>query len=148
MRPRDVISYFRECAKITNEFGANKISSDYFSLVNRSYSDRLRQELIDEVQGAVPQIEEVFHAISEIRKQVFSMDELRIRYEEIVSSGRIDTPLTFEQIVEILFHFSIIGNQPKQHSARIFKYIYNNSRLSINEKITLNKGLLQSFQIN
>ena len=148
MRPRDVISYFRECAKIANEFGASKISSDYFSEVNREYSDRLRQELIDEVQGAVPQIEEVFHAISELRKQVFSLEELHLRYNELVTAGRIDTPLSFEQVTEILFHFSIIGNQPKQHSARVFKYVYPRARLNRNEKLALHKGLLQSFQIN
>lgn len=148
MRPRDVISYLRECAKIAIEFEANKISADYFPAANRGYSDRLRQELIDEVQGAVPQIEEVFHAISEVRKQVFSSEELRVRYRELVSAGRIDTPLTFEQITEILFHFSIIGNQPAQHNSRIFKYIYPKARLNRNEKLALHKGLLQSFQIN
>lgn len=148
MRPRDVISYFRECAKITIEFEANKISADYFPTANRVYSDRLRQELIDEVQGAVPQIEEVFHAISEVRKQVFSADELLLKYDELVSAGKIDTPLTFQQVTEVLFHFSIIGNQPKQDSARIFKFIYPRARFNRNEKLALHKGLLQSFQIN
>lgn len=148
MRPRDVISYFREITKIAYDFEAEKISSDYFQEANRSYSDRLRQELTDEVQGTVPQIDEVFHAISEVRKQIFSLDELRQRYQDFVAAGRIDTPLTFEQIAEILFHFSVIGNQPKQHSARIFKYVYPKARLNRNEKIALHKGLLQSFQIN
>jgi hypothetical protein len=148
MRPRDVISYFRECSRVANEFESNKISSDYFPTVNRIYSDRLRQELVDEVQGAIPQIEEVFHAISELRKQIFSVNEFRIRYDELVSAGQFNTPLSFEQVCEILFHFSIIGNQPKQHSARIFKYIYPKARLNKNEKLTLHKGLLQSFQIN
>ncbi|MFQ6777303.1 hypothetical protein V6Z69_19055 [Cereibacter sphaeroides] len=148
MRPRDVISYFRECAKIANEFGSNKISPDYFSSANRGYSDRLRQELLDEVQGAIPEIEEVFHAISEVRKQVFSANELRARYERRVAAGKINTPLKFEQVLEVLFHFSIIGNQPKQHSARIFKYIYPKARLNGGEKLALHKGLLQSFQIN
>lgn len=148
MRPRDVISYFRECAKIAIEFEEDKISPDHFSNVNRIYSERLRQEIVDEIQGSIPQIEEIFNSISEIRKQVFSTAELQARYDEAIAKGRIYTPLSFDQVCEVLFHFSAIGNQPKQNSARLFKYMYPRARFNRKERLALHKGLLQSLQIN
>jgi hypothetical protein len=148
MRPRDVISYLRECAKVAIDFEASKISADFFSDVNRVYSNRLRQELIDEIQGAIPRIEEIFFAVSEVRKQVFSMEELHQRYTSMIKAKGIDIPLSFEQVCDVLFHFSVIGNQPKQDSARVFKYIYPSARFSRSERVALHRGLLQSFQVN
>lgn len=148
MRPRDVISYLRECAKVAIDFEASKISADFFSDVNRIFSDRLRQELIDEIQGAIPKIEEIFFAVSEVRKQIFSIDEFHEKYAAMVKTKGINTPLSFEQICDILFHFSVIGNQPKQDTARVFKYIYPSARLNRGERLALHKGLLQSFQVN
>jgi hypothetical protein len=80
MRPRDVISYLRECAKLALDEGHDRLSPDMFGIVNKRYSARLRDEFVDEIQGAAPYINEVFEIISKMRKQIFGFSEFRREY--------------------------------------------------------------------
>jgi len=149
MRPRDFISYLRECARVTMENGFTRVSPQSFSDVNKRYSRRLREEFVDEVQGAIPYIDDVFDKLSEIRKQIFRFDEFEVKYDELIKySSYKDTALPFDAVAKVLFHYSAIGNQPSQHSARIFRYTDPGSRLNLREKGIIHLGLLQSLQIN
>ena len=148
MRPRDVISYLRECARFALENGNGKISPNRFSEVNRAYSLRLRQEFVDEMQGAIPFIEEIFEIMARMRKQVFSFSEFQEQYDAAVADGDVDAALGFRTICRVLFHYSAIGNQPSQRSAKIFQYVYPNARINFSENVVIHRGLLQSLQIN
>lgn len=148
MRPRDVISYLRECAKFALSEGASKISPNRFSDVNRAYSFRMRQEFVDEIQGAIPCINEIFEIISKNRKQIFNFTEFRREFDAAISRKDFTTEASFETICKVLFHYSAIGNQPSQRSAKIFQYIYPNARLNFAENAVVHPGLLQSMQIN
>lgn len=147
-RPRDVISYLRECANFALENGNGKISPDNFSSVNKAYSLRMRQEFRDEIQGAIPCIDGIFDILSSIRKQIFTFSEFRVKFEAAISSSEIDTPLNFESVCRVLFHYSVIGNQPSQRSAKIFQYLYPNARINFSESAVIHPALLQSLQIN
>lgn len=147
-RPRDVISYLRECARFALANGTGKISPNKFSDVNKAYSLRLRQEFVDEIGGAMPDIEAVFEILSLMRKQIFIFTEFRKYFDEAVANGELNTPMNFETVCRVLFHYSAIGNQPSQHSAKIFQYVYPNARLNQHEKAVIHRGLLQSRQIN
>ena len=147
-RPRDVISYLRECARFALANGSGKISPNKFSEVNRAYSVRLRQEFVDEIGGVIPNIETIFDILSLMRKQIFVFSEFRQRFDVAVSGKEIDMPINFETICKVLFHYSVIGNQPSQRSAKIFQYSYPNARLNFQERAVIHKGLLQSLQIN
>jgi len=147
-RPRDLISYLRECAKFALDNGSNRISPNQFSDVKKAYSLRMRQEFVDEMQGAIPSIEDVFEIMSRMRKQIFSFAEFQRLYDTAVAKGEIATPLTFEAVCKVLFHYSAIGNQPAQHGAKIFQYVYPNARINFSENAVIHPGLLQSLQIN
>ena len=147
-RPRDVISYLRECARFALANGSGKVSPNKFSEVNKAYSLRLRQEFVDEIGGSIPSIERVFDVLSLMRKQTFTFAEFRHRFDDAVSTNEIETPLNFETVCRVLFHYSAIGNQPSQRSAKIFQYIYPNARLNFSESAVIHPGLLQSLQIN
>lgn len=147
-RPRDIISYIRECAKFALENGNGRISPNDFSRVNKEYSLRMRQEFRDEIQGAIPCIDAVFDTLSLLRKQIFQFTEFKQKFDEAVNKGEIDTPLGFEEVCKILFHYSVIGNQPSQKNAKIFQYLYPSSRINFREKAVLHPSLLQALQIN
>lgn len=147
-RPRDVISYLRECASFALSNGSGKISPSHFSDVNRAYSLRLRQEFVDEMQGAVPEIDKIFNLLSRMRKQIFSFREFETQFDRSIRSNELDPDLDFKTICRILFHYSSIGNQPSQRSAKIFQYIYPNAVINFDERAVIHPGLLQSLQIN
>lgn len=147
-RPRDVISYLRECARFALANGSGKISPNKFSEVNKAYSLRLRQEFVDEIGGVIPSIEAVFDVLSLMRKQTFNFIEFRQRFDEAIATKEIETTLNFETVCRVLFHYSAIGNQPSQRSAKIFQYIYPNARINFAESAVIHPGLLQSLQIN
>jgi len=147
-RPRDVISYLRECARFALANGTGKISPNKFSDVNKAYSLRLRQEFVDEIGGAMPDIESMIDVLSLMRKQIFVFPEFRKHFDEAVANGELKTPLNFETVCRVLFHYSAIGNQPSQNSAKIFQYIYPNAKLNLHEKAVIHRGLLQALQIN
>lgn len=147
-RPRDVISYLRECARFALSNGTGKISPNKFSEVNKAYSLRMRQEFVDEIGGALPAIDNVFDILSLIRKNTFVFSEFRPHFDAAIASGEIETPLSFEAVCRVLFHYSVLGNQPSQHTAKIYQYIYPNARINFSERAVLHRGLLQALQIN
>lgn len=147
-RPRDIISYLRECTRFALSNGSGKISPNHFSDVNRAYSLRLRQEFVDEMQGAIPQIDKIFDIISRIRKQIFSLKQFENEFTASIANKEIDMKIDFYTVCRVLFHYSAIGNQPSQRSAKIFQYVYQNARLNFNESAVVHPGLLQSLQIN
>ncbi len=147
-RPRDVISYLRECARFALANGNGRISPNRFSEVNRAYSFRMRQEFVDEMQGAVPSINRIFEIISTMRKQIFSLHEFEELYNSAIEKGEIKGALDFRILCNVLFHYSVIGNQPSQRSAKIYKYIYPTAQINFLENVVLHPGLLQSLQIN
>jgi len=148
MRPRDIISYMRECAKLALDERTEKISPNMFSDVNKAYSSRLREEFVDEMQGAVPYINEIFEVLSRMRKQIFSFSEFKSGYDSLILSKQFNNALPFDTICNIMFHYSAIGSQPSQRSAKIFKYQYPNAKINFNENGVIHIGLLQSLQIN
>ena len=146
LRPRDYIRYLQVCAHEALKNGNNKISATTVKRVDKAFSNYMRNELEDEIHGILPDIQEVFAILSEIRKWVFSIDEFRTQYNKAVKNGSIkmkDPDLA----LKILFHFSVIGNQPKQKNMSFFRYSNKEARLNFNEKIVVHRGLFKSLQI-
>jgi hypothetical protein len=88
----------------------------------------------------------VFDELSMQRKQIFRFTEFENNYNKAFSksSGYV----SFDVVCKVLFHYSAIGNQPSQHSARIFKYLQPQARINYKEKAIIHAGLLQSLQIS
>jgi len=145
IRPRDVISYIREAAKIARASGQTMISPSIMRAADRNYSMKFRQEFVDEIHAILPRCEDVFNLFSRIRKQSFSIRELEIEYNE--TRKKYPEMLDFESTINLLFHFSIIGNQPSQKNTTVFKYRDSQSEFNSRENIIIHRGLLRSLQI-
>jgi energy-coupling factor transporter ATP-binding protein EcfA2 len=64
LRPRDFVSYLQNCAHHANENGV-RITPDVVRYVDKAFSNYLRQELTDELFAVLPDIENIFDAISQ-----------------------------------------------------------------------------------
>lgn len=109
LRPRDYIQYLIECANATLSKGQSRILSETVKAVDDLFSDYLRDEIVDEVYSVLPEINEIFEILSQIRKQTFSPIEFVEVYDSYVSTSRIQDRGA-ENILRMLFEFSIIGN--------------------------------------
>ena len=146
LRPRDYIQYLIECANATLSIGQTTISSDTVKAVDDLFSDYLRDEIVDEIYSVLPEINEIFEILSQIRKQTFSPTEFVDVYESYVSTSRIQDRGA-ENILRMLFEFSVIGNQPKAHKQPIFKYQTVRARFKFKENIMIHRGLYKALQI-
>ena len=145
LRPRDIISYMREAAKIARTSDNVMISPSLMRDADREYSKRFRKEFVDEVHSIVPNVNGIFTVLSNIRKQSMSVREFEKEYNRL-KSNNVDM-LDFEIAAKLLYHFSIIGNQPSQKNTTIFKYREPASEMNFNENIVIHRGMLKALQI-
>ncbi|WP_300116029.1 hypothetical protein [Sphingobium sp.] len=146
IRPRDVISYMREAAKIARLQGKNMITPSLMRDADREYSKRMRKEFVDEVHSVIPNIHGIFNMLSNIRKQSLTVIEFKRAYEKLAITS--EGMLPFEYAARLLFYFSIIGNQPAQKNITIFKYREPFAEMNFTENIIIHRGMLKSLQIN
>ncbi|WP_095090816.1 P-loop ATPase, Sll1717 family [Mesorhizobium sophorae] len=144
-RPRDYINYLKECADIQLRMGGGEIAPSTVKAADKAYSGYLRKELIDEMHGLIPDIDNVLSIFSQTRKWILSISEFRSEYLERVKTGsvKISDP---DFILRTLFYFSVIGNVVRV-GIHIFKYQSPNSELNFKEMIVVHRGLMKSLQI-
>ncbi len=146
LRPRDYIQYLIECSNEAISKNKNIISSPMIKAVDDIFSDYLRDEIIDEVYSVMPDINEIFEILSQIRKQTFPPNEFMEVYNSYVTTGRIKDQGA-ENVLRLLFEFSVIGNQPKANKLPIFKYQTVRARFNFKENIMIHRGLYKALQI-
>lgn len=146
VRPRDYIRYLQVCADKALEQHKRSITPQIVNSEDKSFSNYLRSELEDEIHGIIPEIKKILNIFSISRKQTLSVDDFSTVHSELVRTGEVPERNT-QFILEILYHFSVIGNVPKQHNQSVFKYLNPESRLNMSEKICVHRGLFKSLQI-
>lgn len=146
LRPRDYIKFLQACAEHEVNGGFKQISAITVRKVDKAFSNYLRNEIVDEVQGMIPDINEVLNIFSEIRKQTLTQDEFRRAYVQRHKQGIVQIPDP-DFVLRVLFHFSVIGNQPRQRNARVFHYLNQEARLNPNEMLIVHRGLFKALQI-
>lgn len=145
-RPRDYIRYLQACAEETMKHKYSLISPQTIIKVDKAFSNYLRSELEDEIHGILPEIRHILDLLSKIRKQTLFIREFESAYKESVEKGEMEGR-NIEFILRILFHFSVIGNQPKQKNIQVFRYENPEARFNLNEKIIIHRGLFKALQI-
>lgn len=145
-RPRDYIRYLQICAEMALEKNKSKVNPDIVKLSSKGFSNYLRTEMEDEIHGAIPEIKQILNLFTKSRKQIMWPKEFKGLYQSEVDSGNL-TQRDPQFILEMLFMFSVIGNAPRQSSHYIFRYNNKESRLNMNEKICIHRGLFRSLQI-
>lgn len=144
-RPRDYINYLQECASTELKRSSYEISSDTVRDADKSYSNYLKKELIDEIHGIIPDIANVLSIFSETRKWILSIDEFRAAYEDRVATGRMALK-DVDFVLRTLFYFSVIGNVVRA-GVHIFRHSRPNAQLNFKEKIVVHRGLMKALQI-
>lgn len=147
MRPRDFIKYIQNCCEHSIERGEKWISPETIKYVDRAFSNYLRDEIIDEVFPLLPEINDIFQVISNVRKPIFSFKDFSEAYSKYIDSGTI-MQKNINYVLDTLYNFSVIGNQNRYHPEVLyFKYLHTNMTYNIDENIVLHRGLLKSLQI-
>jgi len=145
-RPRDYIRYLQVCCSKACENNDKIVSVGVVKHVDKAFSNYLKNELIDEIHGILPDIQEIFSIFSEIRKWNFTINEFENHYKKRLESGAV-TNKDVDFVLKILFHFSVIGNQPKQKQLNFFRYSNKEARFNFNERIVVHRGLFKALQI-
>lgn len=147
-RPRDFVRLLKECARSSMEQGHRRVTADTIRGIESEYSGHLRQELVNEISGVIPDIDWLFTEIAKTRKQRFIAADFVHEINEIIGrSDRKQHALSADKIAEILFHFSVIGNASRD-SKPYYKYQRNSESLSYNAPVVIHRGLLRSFNLS
>jgi len=144
LRPRDFVSYLQNCAHYAIENGV-RIQPEVVRYVDKAFSNYLRQELTDELFAVLPDIANIFDAISQLRKWNFSIPELERAYNQQVEQGFVQEK-NVKFVLQVLFLFSVVGNTP--YTGRyVFRYQNREARLNFNERVVVHRGLFKALQI-
>ena len=138
------MAYLQNCAQQAIDEKA-KISPEIVKRVDKAFSNYLRDELTDELFAILPDISNIFDAISQLRKWNFSMEELEQAYSDQVSRGFIKEK-NVKFVLHVLFLFSVIGNTPRS-GRYVFRYQNRDARLNFNERVVVHRGLFKALQI-
>jgi len=147
MRPRDLISYIRECAKIATSEGKNKVNNLMIKKAEVRHSEFMRSELISEMYSIIPEIAEILDMFSEIRKPIISRKEFNDNYRNL--QKRIigeKAGLAESHVLEILYYFGAIGNVTRA-AHQIYKYNSPRSKFNRSENICIHRSLLKSIDV-
>lgn len=148
-RPRDYIVYLARCAKIALDKDLRRVDLRTFLGCEFFYSEYFRQELHDEMAPVVPEIDQVFAALSNMGKATFSLQDYKDAVNRLSKTGAYDRKAeTYlpEQLMQILFLFNVVGNRTTR-GRRIFRYVDPDENLNIDQAITIHSGLWKSFHI-
>jgi len=146
LRPRDYIRYLQVCSEKALEKDMIKIKPSLVNEADMTFSNYLRSELEDEIHSILPDIHEILNIFTTIRKQTLKISEFETTFQIAYKQGLIKTDDS-QLVLQILFHFSLIGNQPRQSSHQIFRYKNKDARLNMRENIIVHRGLFRSLQI-
>jgi len=144
LRPRDFVSYLQSCAEHANSLDV-PITPKTIKVVDKAFSNYLREEFQDELFAILPEIASILDVISQVRKWNFSIAEFERAYDEQVSAGFIKEKST-KFVLQVLFLFDVIGNNPYP-GRYVFRYQNREARLNFNENVVVHRGLFKSLQI-
>lgn len=145
MRPRDVIRYLSECARVAIESNT-LLGEGLTKQADGHFSAYLKREIESELNGVIPNASKLFDVLSSLRKETFTLPEFTAAYKMSVSQEQ------FQQydphwVLKVLFFFSVIGNQPRQVNQTVFRYLRRGSVINFNESFVVHRGLLKALQI-
>ena len=113
---------------------------------DNEFSEYMKNEIIDEIYEVLPEYEEIFSILSLIRKQTFNPSEFVEKYAQKVKDGVI-VDKGAEQVLKLLFDYSVIGNAPAIKHQIIFKYEKESAKFNFRENIKVHRGLYKALQI-
>ncbi|MBD5540049.1 MAG: hypothetical protein HDR00_02475 [Lachnospiraceae bacterium] len=145
-RPRDYIRYFQECSRLALGRHSLIFKPGIIKMADNEFSEYMKSEIVDEIYSVLPEYEEIFAILSQIRKQTFWPTEFASKYDQLVKEAVIPNR-DAEKVLKILFDFSVIGNVPSIKNQSIYKYENDSARFNFKERIIIHRGLYKALQI-
>lgn len=145
MRPRDVIRYLSECARVAIERNST-LSETSIKNADSHFSSYLKREIDSEIGGVAPHASKLFDILSSLRKENFTLDEFSAAYKQNVKAEIFERYDPY-WVLKVLFFFSVIGNQPRQVNQTVFRYLRRGAEVNFNESFVVHRGLLKALQI-
>lgn len=158
LRPRDFVQFIKMCAVETLKRNQNKISNSIIKFADREFSNYFKGEFKDEIAPQIPAIDEVFDILAHHHKMTIPQDEFRTEIQNLIEKGIISN-LTVDQILKMLFEFSVIGNVPntkkgnpltkptQRDQRQYFKYTHSNMTLNNKEPLIIHRGLFKALHL-
>lgn len=147
LRPRDIISHVRECAKVALSRSSDRITNADIKDAAGGHSAHMRREVIDELFPVLDDVAEILGVLSKIRKPIFTRKEFNDRYREYLNQDAASTKrLTESQVLKLLFHFNVIGNITTGNH-RVFAHSSDVKVMNMDENMCVHNGLIHSLNI-
>lgn len=150
LRPRDYIRYLKICAKKAYEADDDLIKPQSITTQAKTYSSGFRQEFIDEIHTLLPDIERIFRIFTIINKAYLKPDEFIENYNKESKEGWVRNNDSAEYVLNILFVFSVIGNQTQSgtnYEKNMYRYLNPEADLDLSRTIVIHPGLQKALQI-
>lgn len=108
LRPRDIISFCRECLNAARRNKKNIITNEDIYNAETLYSERVYREFIDEMHKQHPYVEKLFSVLRAMKTERFNFQMFQNEYNKELY--RIEN-LTAQDALKILFEYDVIGIQ-------------------------------------
>lgn len=148
LRPRDLVSYVRECANYALSLNFDLIDNSIIKEAGEAHSSYMRREIIDEMFPVLDDISEILDVLSRMGKIIFTKKEFQDRYREYQNQlpKASQSDLSEAQILKLLFHFNVVGNIGAGQR-RFFSYNSDAKVLNLEKPICIHNGLLRTLDI-
>ncbi len=148
-RPRDIIAYLRIAANIAIQNGEQRITSETLSSLDRPYSQYLITDLTDELHTRLPDIDEIFRAISSGGKASLHYRDVESRLEDRLDLFSEHTrALGTRRIVDLLVNASVLGKQLPVENQQEFRYQNRFISVEPNDKLYIHRGLHSGLMVS
>lgn len=146
-RPREFVRILKDAAKSSLGQGHKKITIDTVRGVDGNYSGKFREELVNEIDGVIPDVSNLLSHFGATHKQRHPYPQFIMHIEECQNTEGCDEQtkkLSAQAIAKILFHFSIVGNANSKNNKPIYKYQRTHLTINPSEPVVFHRGLLKT----
>ena len=144
-RPRDLIKYMKCCNKLKRQ---GKLNYDDVRSAESSYSEWFYKEFRDEIHSHLRIWQEATQAIIKLNMAVFTLDDIKREFDKdiAIKSFVQNENKTYEEILEIIYKFGLIGTL--SDTKRWFFY-YKDYNLPFNydQRMIVHFGFTKKFRI-
>lgn len=144
-RPRDIIKFLKYCKDISKK---ESLKFEDVRDAEDRYSNWFYNEIRDEIQSFLPVWKESLSCLTKIGKGILTTSELlkALESEKEILTYTESQNINLDDILSILFEFSIIGNLDEK-DRWLFKYKDHDISWSPTRRLTIHFGLEKKLRI-
>ena len=144
-RPRDIITYVKNCCELVIENNIEKITIDIMKKAEANYVRCLVSDLTDELFPIIPKIEHL-KFIGQLKNE-FLFDEFKESFEKHQDDCKYFLGRNAYEVLKILFDYNIVGNLVYSETvpSERYKFMGNNIQIDIDMPFIVHIGLRQYF---